>query len=130
VVFTHSVVIRNAGRRAAHNVRVGHRTLPDFNVYPSIVYSVANLPGGGAEIVFPTLVGKEQVSISYIYSPPLTYNAINTHVKSDEGLAKVLEVLPTPQAARWLVRTISVLLAVGVIASIYVAHQFLGLALR
>jgi len=35
-VNTHSVVIRNAGRRAATNVRLSHTFLPDFNILPAV----------------------------------------------------------------------------------------------
>ena len=38
VVNTHSVVIRNVGRRAATNVRLSHTILPDFNIWPRIQY--------------------------------------------------------------------------------------------
>ena len=68
--FTHSVVLRNSGRRPATNVRLAHPYLPDFNVFPSVGYRVENLPGGGREIVMPTLVPNEQVTISYLYFPP------------------------------------------------------------
>ncbi len=38
-VFTHSVVLRNASRRSATNVRITHNELPDFSVWPKIAYS-------------------------------------------------------------------------------------------
>ena len=44
-IFTHSVVLRNSGRRPATNVRLAHPYLPDFNVFPSVGYRVENLPG-------------------------------------------------------------------------------------
>lgn len=31
---THSVILRNAGRRPATNVRLSHYSLPDFSVWP------------------------------------------------------------------------------------------------
>ena len=38
VVHTHSVVVRNAGRKAAQNVRLSHRVLPvNVTVYPRAV---------------------------------------------------------------------------------------------
>src|SRR5438105_1234495 len=36
VVHTHDVVVRNTGRRSAHNVRLGHQTLPDHNISPAV----------------------------------------------------------------------------------------------
>lgn len=31
-VFTHAIVVRNEGREAANNVRVGHYVLPDYQL--------------------------------------------------------------------------------------------------
>lgn len=66
-VHTHSIVVRNAGKKPATNVRLGHVVLPNFGVFPSIHYQVSSLPGGGSEIVFPTLrswrTGDRQLSL-------------------------------------------------------------------
>jgi hypothetical protein len=68
VIHTHSIVIRNVGRRSASNVRVRHVILPpNFNVYPDTEYRLQPLPEGGSEIIFPALVSGEQVSVSYLY---------------------------------------------------------------
>lgn len=118
-VHTHAIVVVNAGRKPAQNVRLGHYTLPDFQVHPSVAYSIANLPSGGQEIVFPTLVPKEQVTVSYLYFPPLVWNQINTYVKSDSGQARVLTVFPARQFSPWVIRTLWILTAIGTIASVY-----------
>ena len=34
VVNTHSVILRNTGRKTARNVRLGHNFLPDIRIYP------------------------------------------------------------------------------------------------
>ncbi len=125
-VFTHSVVLRNSGRRPATNVRIAHPYLPDFHVLPDIEYEINDLPGGGREIAFPTLVPNEEVSISYLYFPPVAWNQINGPIKSDEGLAKVLEVLPTQQYPMWFNRLAAGLMLVGLIAVGYVAIVSLG----
>lgn len=104
-VQTHGIVIRNIGRRPATDVRVRHNYLPqDFNVFPDIERSVLNLPGGGAEIVFPALVPKEQVSIAYLYFPPVVYNQIHSGVRHSDGFATEVTALPTPQYPPWLRR--------------------------
>ncbi|KKK48481.1 hypothetical protein LCGC14_3144670, partial [marine sediment metagenome] len=95
-IHTHSVVIRNVGRKSAKNIRVSHNYLPDYSVYPDITYEVNVLPGDGAEITIPTLVPKEEVIISYLYFPPITYGQILTTVKSDEGSAKIINVWLAP----------------------------------
>jgi hypothetical protein len=119
-VFTHAIVIRNTSRRAAQNVRLGHHVLPDFTVFPSIPYSVSELPSGGSEILFPKLVPKEQVTVSYLYFPPTLWDQVNSYTKSDEGFARTLAVIPAPQAARWLVTLAWVLMLVGIVTALYV----------
>ena len=123
-VYTHSVVIRNLGRKAAKNVKLGHAVLPEnINVEPDIEYSTKDLPGGGIELIFPNLVPKKQVTISYLYFPPLTYNQINTHVESDEGPAKVVNALLQPQPPKWLVIILWVLILCGAISIVYLLYQ-------
>jgi hypothetical protein len=102
-VFSHSIVVRNAGTKAAKNVRLGHNVFPkDINIYPSVQYSVEVNPEGKSEIVIPTLVPKEQVTISYLYFPPVTVDRINSYTKSDEGFAKIINVIPMPQPSRFI----------------------------
>lgn len=98
IVHTHSVVVRNAGRKAAHNVRLAHTVLPpNVTVYPPVQYTIEQNPEGASEIVIPVLVPKEQIIVSYLYFPPLTWNQVNMNTKSDEGFAKILNVIPIPQ---------------------------------
>ena len=123
MVHTHSVVVRNSGRKASFNLRLGHNFLPDFSVFPSIQYSVLDLAGGGKELLFPTLVGGEQITVQYLYYPPLLYGQINTHIKSDEGLAKVLRVLPTAQVPNWIRNLAVILMLIGVSASAYALFE-------
>ena len=106
-VFTHSVIVRNAGRKAAKNIRLGHNVMPpNVTVFPKIQYQIDNAPEGASEIVIPILVPKEQVTISYLYFPPITWDKINSYAKSDEGFAKIINVIPVPlpsKLALWLV---------------------------
>jgi hypothetical protein len=119
VVNTHSVVLRNAGRRAATNVRLGHAVLPDFQVFPDIDYTVRDLPGGEKEIVIPTLVPKKEVTVTYLYFPPLTWSQVNTHLESDDGPVRVIRVLPTLQLPKWAIVVLWGLIVYGVIALLY-----------
>lgn len=42
-IYTHSVIVRNTGRKPASNLRLGHNVLPDnFIVQPDIEYRVSN----------------------------------------------------------------------------------------
>lgn len=113
-VYTHSIIVRNAGRRPAKNVRVSHVYLPpNVNVLPDTKYSIERTPGGGADIVFPALVPNEQVTISYLYFPPITWGQIVGTVKSDEGLAKIISVLPAQQYPTWVLRLLQALTLLG-----------------
>ncbi len=119
-VFTHSVVLRNSGRKPANNVKLTHSVLPSFNVIPSVNYQIEQLPDGGANIVLPTLVPNEQVTISYLYFPPTTWDKINGPIKSDAGFARVMNVLPTVQFPKWLTRILAGFVLLGLTALLYV----------
>ncbi len=124
-VNTHSVVLRNAGRKTGTNIRLGHITLPDFQIFPDIDYSIRQLPGGEYEIVIPKLVPKKQITITYLYFPPLTWDRINTHLESDNGSIKVLNVLPTVQLSKWSLRAFWLVLGYGVIAILYSCYELI-----
>ena len=118
-VHTHSVVVRNAGRRPAHNVRLGHQYLPpNVRIFPEIEH----MRNAADEIVFPTLVPGEQVTVGYLYHPPVVWTQINGQIKSDDGMAKILNVLPTPQLPTWIIRSVWFLMSVGVITLVYLAY--------
>lgn len=119
IVNTHSVVLRNAGKQAATNVRLGHLNLPDFQIYPDIEYTVRSLPGGQKEIVIPTLIPTKEITISYLYFPPLLWNQINTHVETDTGPVQVIRVLPTAQPPQWAIIVSWSLIVYGFIALLY-----------
>jgi hypothetical protein len=124
-VNTHSVVIRNAGRATAHNVRVPHWGLLANNVPPisvSVFPPVATtreVAEGREAIVISALPPGQLVTLSYLYFPPITFNLINMPISSDEVLAKQVLVLPTRQPPRWWVLARSLLVAVGIAALLY-----------
>lgn len=119
ILHTHEIVVTNVGRKPAKNVRLGHTQLPQFQVNPSVGYRVQDLPGGGQEILFPSLVPGERITVSYLYFPPIIYTEINTHLKSDEGLGKVVQVLPTIQYPRWVYFILRVFIVLGIITFLY-----------
>jgi len=120
IVNTHAVEIRNWGRKPALNVRLAHGVFPDnFRVFPEVEYSVVSLPDGGREIVIPMLRAREQVTISYLYFPPLTFDQINGAVRSDDGFAKIVKLGPISPIPTWVTRTIVLLAVVGAVAIVY-----------
>lgn len=120
VVHTHSVVVRNAGRRAAHNVRLAHGVLPpNVMIYPPVQHSFERNPDGSGEIVLPVLVPKEQITVSYLYFPPLLWNQINSTTKSDEGFAKIINVMPVPRPSKGVIAAVWLLSFVGASFALY-----------
>ncbi len=114
VVHTHSVVVRNAGKKAAHNVRLVHGVLPvNITIYPPIQHSIERNPDDSGEIVIPVLVPQEQVTVSYLYLPPLLWNQINHSTKSDEGFAKIVNVIPMPQPSKTVLGAVWALMFLG-----------------
>lgn len=119
-VRTHGVVIRNAGKRTAHDVRIGHVVFPaSYQIYPSVTHKVERGTNGSAEIVIPTLVPNEQVTLSYLYFPPLFWNQINSYTKSNEGMAKVINVIPSPQWPQWRINLLWGLVFIGASTVLY-----------
>ena len=119
IVNTHSVVIRNAGRRAATNVRLSHTILPDFNIYPAVEYQLREVPNSGPDIVIPTLVPSQHLTISYLYYPPVTYANVNAGVKCDEGIATPIPVLLQRKYPTWYEVVAAVLMILGMVLLAY-----------
>ncbi len=125
-IHTHGIVIKNVGKRPATDIRVRHNVNtfpPNCRVFPDIEYRIENLPGGGVEIVLPVLVPGEQVSISYLYFPPLLFNQIHAGIRHSEGFAAEVTTLPSPQYPAWLRRALWFLLILGAIAFIYLVME-------
>jgi hypothetical protein len=118
-VHTHSVIVKNSGNKSAKNVRLGHNFLPDVNVYPDIEYFINDLPGGGKEIVFPNISPKKEVTVSYLYFPPDIWPQVNTHIESDEGPAKIVQVLLQVQPKPVIIKIIWGLIIAGIISIVY-----------
>ena len=126
-VFSHSVIIRNSGKLVSKNIRVKHKHLPDsFEIYPPQEYSIVNLEDGYKEIVVSQLIPKQQITISYLYFPPVDVSKIHDGILSDEGFAKVIDMIPTPQLKKWQIRVVWALMAIGVLTCLWLIYK-LGL---
>jgi len=124
IVHTHAVVLRNVGRRSATNVRLRHNVLPDFIIWPEVQHHIEDLSGGVREIVIPTLVPGEQISVSYLYFPPLTVAQINAGIRSNEGFAREIPVLLQRVYPKWLNRILVALVLIGLVSLCYIAFYF------
>lgn len=125
-IHTHAIVVRNTGRQTANQVRIGHNVLPDnYQLFPGVPHTIERTEDGIAEIVIPRLVPGEQITVSYLYVPPLLWSEIHAYTKSDEGFAKALNVLPTPQLPKWLIILIWSLVFVGVVSVLYLIVELI-----
>jgi hypothetical protein len=86
---------------------------------PSVPHKIQTLPNNTEEILFPTLPPKFQVTVSYLYFPPLLASQINSLIYSDEGQARIITVLPQVQPPRWFMAILWLLLAIGVVTVCY-----------
>ena len=121
-INTHSVVLRNNGRSSATNIRLHHATLPDFNIWPAVNHQVQTLPDGSKDILIPTLVPGEEITVSYLYFAPLIAANVNAGVKSDQGFANQITVLLQRQYPAWFNRIAATLFLIGAITIIYFLH--------
>lgn len=94
---TFSLVLRNAGTRATENVRIGHHWLPpNVAINPSIPHQIDHSPPEtAAEVQIDRMVPAQQVTISYLVWGDVQATNVISYVNSDDGEARVLNVLPT-----------------------------------
>lgn len=129
-INTHSVVLRNTGRVSATGIRIHHNTLPDFNIWPTVVHTVETLSDGTQDIVIPALVPGEQITISYLYFHPVTVDRVNAGIKSDQGFSQQISVLLQRQFPRWVRVVVGTLMVAGLVAIIYGLYTAISTAIR
>ena len=129
-VNTHAVILRNVGRRSATNVRLHHIVLPDFNIWPAVVHHTETLPDGSRDIVIPSLVPNELITISYLYFAPVTVAQVNAGVKCDQGFAHEISVLLQRQYPWWFNFLAAAFMISGVVAWVYFAYLGVRVLIR
>lgn len=129
-INTHSVVLRNTGRESATGIRIHHNTLPDFNIWPTVVYTVETLPDETKDIVIPALVPGEQITISYLYFHPVTVDQVNAGIKSDQGFSQQIAVLLQRQFPRWVRVAVGTLMVTGLVAILYALYTGISVVVR
>ena len=89
-IITHiyTLLISNEGGKSANNLRISHHILPDIRIVQNINYRIEPLPGGGTDIVIPTLAPDQWIQIDYQFSPPTTWEEIVDVIRSDEVYVK------------------------------------------
>lgn len=122
-VHTHTVVVRNAGSKAATNIRLAHYQLPAFSVTPSIAFHRNTLPTGEEEIVFPTLPPRTQVAVNYVYFPPLIWTQVHAGIHSDDGQPTLIQALVQPRPPIALRVALWALIGVGAVTSVFLLYS-------
>jgi len=119
-IHSHVLVIRNDGALAARDVRITHDFFPpDISVYPGVEHTLVVNPQGLTELQVPLLAPGQQLAISYMYFPPLTWAQINCDVYSETGRAERVALLPRPKPATWILVTRYFLMFAGAWAVVY-----------
>jgi hypothetical protein len=104
---SHSIFVKNVGRKTATSVRIGHNARPySFQIFPAASYELLRGQGNAWEICIPTLVPNEFVQIAYLYDPRMQWATIDSYVKSDECMAITKNVAPVPLESwpKWIAR--------------------------
>ncbi len=123
----HSIVLQNAGKKSAANVRVPHGvplTSVSVQVTPPMHYTFEFSPSGTFQILIPTLAPKEQVTISYLYQEPTVWSQVSWQPKSDDGLAELVQAIPTPRPNKLVRYSSIVLMLVGLSYILYWAVRY------
>ena len=126
-LVTWSVVIKNAGRKAANNVRVKHETqLPHFDIQPPRPFGREQISDGGEDIIFDKVVPGEEILISYLRLIPGDSPdpaVINRGISCDEGGPKVLTYIPMRWYPVWAQRLMGALMLLGCVAAVYTVWE-------
>lgn len=129
LVLTWSVVLRNTGRLASHNVQIKHKFHPDnFEIRPSRQYALESVEDGGVNIVFDKVVPQEELTISYLRLVPKDSTTdpgiVNRGISCDEGYPQVLNYFPMRVYPRRVNQLLGALVLIGSVASIYLLIEF------
>lgn len=121
-VNTHSIVLRNAGRLLTKNIRVHHRIRPvNIDVVPAVPHTFETMADGSTDLCIPTLPPGSEITISYLYYDPLTWDQINGFIVSDDGQAKVVKTVHATLWPKWVTLSLAILVLIGTITLLYAA---------
>lgn len=123
-VRTHVLVLRNAGKKPAENVRISHNNLPQFSVFPTIEHEIIrDDEGTGGIIVIPRMLPNETINVNYLYFPPVHVGEIHAGIRHDEGFATEVRIAPNRQYPTWVTALLAGLMVIGLATAIYFALQ-------
>jgi hypothetical protein len=114
-VRSHSITIINIGKTPATEVKIVHGILPlNYTIFPPISYNKE-----GTEITIPSLAPNEQISITYLYYPPLHVSQINVFIKCTECLSIPGNMQHVQVIPNWVKCILYALIFMGTVTSIY-----------
>ena len=120
IIFTHSIVISNSGSLPANNVRIHHKNLPKLvQIKPSTNFKIEELNDGTKNILIEKIIAGESISVSYLYKSEETDHNVPISIKSDEGYAKHINMLPQQQYSKKVQNFAAFLILLGSIATLY-----------
>lgn len=126
-VHSHGLIVKNVGDKPARNVKIYNARLDGesyLSIWPDVSFEEVKLPNGGREICVPILVPNEQITLSYLYSPPVMAFQFMHTVKHDEGFSNAIAVSLTPIPSNIQLWVNRVLTFLGLSTVIYFAIDF------
>jgi hypothetical protein len=118
IVYTRELWVQNIGRARAEGVEVVLAAAPNhFDVWPQRHFECLNNPNGNLIIRFDDLNRREHVTISMFQTagvPPMV-----TNVRWRGGQGTKMQMAPQRVLPPWFLRSLLVLLIIGVFAVIY-----------
>ncbi len=118
------MVLQNAGKKSAFNVHIPHgvpNSVVNVQVTPPTHFTIETNPQGNFELLLPTFVPGEQITVSYLYQEPIVWSQISGHPKSDDGLAEIVQAVPAPRPNKAVLVAALALSFVGLSFLIYIA---------
>jgi hypothetical protein len=86
---------------------------PNITIFPRVHHVIERNADNSGDIVVKTLVPKEQITVSYLYYPPLFVDGVNSFVKSEECLAKSVSAIPMEQPTKPALFAVWLLMFIG-----------------
>lgn len=131
-INTHTLIISNPYNHLIKDVHVinylppqliteGIKSIADIiTLFPVIDYEIKKSQNVGSveEIIFPKLLPKQSIIITYMYNITVNFKEFNISATSDEGIAKLVPYVPQQIFPKWLSILLWVLIGIGSIVTI------------
>ena len=127
-IHSHSVRLRNNGRRAAEQIKLRHQYFGEevqFNVQPEMEHLVERTEHGGGTITITKLLPKEEAEVSYMYPVTLRFDQISGRITHSEGYVKHINTIPARLYPKWFYVWIGTLILIGLMLLVYWASNII-----